>query len=108
MKFEFKKTTVKTLICTIAVTALFVIPAYGKDIAPEKAIQKDTTKNTTNVPTDVLKSQGPTYKKGTYHVAHDGTGDFTSLSTAVVLVPSGSTLIVHEGIYNEALDIQTK
>jgi len=44
-------------------------------------------------------------KKGTYHVAQDGTGDFANIATAVVSVPSGSTLIIHEGIYNEALDI---
>lgn len=55
-----------------------------------------------------IASANKDYKKGTYHVAQDGTGDFTNLSSAVVLVPSGSTLIVHEGIYNEALNILGK
>lgn len=48
------------------------------------------------------------YRRGTYHVAKDGTGDFTSIATAVALVQSGSTLIIHEGVYNEAMSIQTK
>lgn len=75
---------------------------------PEKTLKKDTTKNTVGIPTNVPASEALTYKKGVYHVSHDGTGDFTSIATAAVLVPSGSTLIIHEGIYNEALDIQSK
>ena len=65
------------------------------DIKTEKKVDTDTEKKTVQ-------------KKGVYHVAHDGTGDFDSLASAVVLVPSGSTLVIHEGVYNEALDIQSK
>lgn len=72
----------------------------------EKVISKDSTKNNTSIPSNIPNQE--TYKKGVYHVSHDGTGDFTSISTAAVLVPSGSTLIIHEGVYNEALSIQTK
>jgi len=48
------------------------------------------------------------YSRGTYHVSKDGTGDFTTIASAVVIVPSGSTLIIHEGVYNEALNILGK
>ena len=50
----------------------------------------------------------PKTRKGTFTVAQDGTGDFNSLAAAVVTVPSGSTLLIKDGIYNEALDIQGK
>lgn len=45
------------------------------------------------------------YTKGTYHVIQDGTGDFYNITSAVLSVPSGSTLVIHEGIYKEALTI---
>ena len=66
------------------------------------AISAADNKTTASIPVN------KDYKKGIYHVAQDGTGDFTNLSSAVVLVPSGSTLIIHEGIYNEALNILGK
>lgn len=90
------KNNIKILICIC-----LMVFAFNTTVSA-----KDTTKSTTNVPTNVPNQV--TYAKGTYHVALDGTGDFTSIATAVVLVPSGSTLIIHEGIYNEALDIQSK
>ena len=71
-------------------------------------IQKDTTKSVVTIPSNIPSSAKQTYAKGTYHVSKDGTKDFTSIATAVVLVPSGSTLIIHEGVYNEALNIQNK
>ena len=69
-------------------------------------IKKDTTKSIVSIPSNIPSSAKQTYAKGTYHVSKDGTKDFTSIATAVVLVPSGSTLIIHEGVYNEALNIQ--
>ena len=71
-------------------------------------IKKDTTKSVVTLPTNIPSKTKQTYTKGTYHVSKDGTKDFTSIATAVVLVPSGSTLIIHEGVYNEALNIQNK
>ena len=71
-------------------------------------IKKDTTKSVVTLPTNIPSQTKQTYTKGTYHVSKDGTKDFTSIATAVVLVPSGSTLIIHEGVYNEALNIQNK
>ena len=71
-------------------------------------IKKDTTKSIVTIPSNIPSSAKQTYAKGTYHVSKDGTKDFTSIATAVVLVPSGSTLIIHEGVYNEALNIQNK
>ena len=77
-------------------------PAESKS----KAAVYDSTKQRTSVPTNVPAGQA--LKKGTYTVALDGTGDFTSIATAAVMVPSGSTLIIGEGIYNEEITIQNK
>lgn len=71
-------------------------------------IKKDTTKSVVTLPTNIPSQAKQTYTKGIYHVSKDGTKDFTSIATAAVLVPSGSTLIIHEGVYNESMDIQSK
>lgn len=101
---KFKNRIIKTIICTFVMVMVVGVPVFASSKMTNTT--KDTTKNTTSIPSNV--PQSTPYAKGTYHVAQDGTGDFSSLATAVVLVPSGSTLIIHEGIYNEALDIQTK
>lgn len=71
-------------------------------------IKKDTTKSVVTLPSNIPTNAKQTYTKGIYHVSQDGTKDFTSIATAVVLVPSGSTLVIHEGVYNESMDIQSK
>ncbi len=43
-----------------------------------------------------------------YTVKQDGTGDFASISEAVAAVPSESTLVIYEGIYNEQVNIVDK
>lgn len=43
-----------------------------------------------------------------YTVKQDGTGDFASISEAVATVPSNSTLILSEGVYNEQVMIADK
>ena len=43
-----------------------------------------------------------------YTVKQDGTGDFASISEAVAAVPSNSTLILSEGVYNEQVMITNK
>lgn len=43
-----------------------------------------------------------------YTVKQDGTGDFASISEAVAAVPSNSTLILSEGVYNEQVMIADK
>lgn len=40
-----------------------------------------------------------------FTVRQDSLGDFSSISEAVNAVPSGSTLIIYEGVYNEHIDI---
>lgn len=47
-------------------------------------------------------------RQTTFSVRQDGKGDFTSISEAVAAVPSGSTLSIHEGIYNEMVYIGDK
>ena len=91
---------------TMAAALVLTVPYSVK--AGDKKVNKEPTKNSVALPSNVPQQPKQTYSKGIYHVAQDGTGDFTSIATAVVLVPSGSTLIIHEGIYNEALDIQSK
>ena len=118
----------KTIIFSIVVATLVVSSAnvntYAKD---KKATKTETAKdnkekssnnntkksekneiNKKDTNTSTNTTPKANYKKGTYDVALDGTGDFTSIATAAVMVPSGSTLIIHEGVYNEALDIQSK
>lgn len=109
MEFHFNKNVLRTVLYTALLTITIAMPVFGDVTDSSKnEIKKDTTKSTVSIPSNVPVQQANIYKKGVYNVALDGTGDFTSLATAVALVPSGSTLIVHEGIYNEALDIQTK
>lgn len=43
-----------------------------------------------------------------YTIKQDGTGDFASISEAVAAVPSNSTLIISEGVYNEQVMITDK
>ena len=43
-----------------------------------------------------------------YTIKQDGTGDFASISEAVAAVPSNSTLIISEGVYNEQVMIKDK
>lgn len=43
-----------------------------------------------------------------FTVRQDSLGDFSSISEAVNTVPSGSTLIIYEGVYNEHIDIIDK
>lgn len=97
-----KNTVLKKISIKILVTSMICIFA----LSSSKVVNASDIKNNNGIPTNVPKEK--VYTKGTYHVAKDGTGDFTSLATAVVLVPSGSTLIIHEGVYNESLDIQSK
>lgn len=97
-----KNTVLKKISIKILVTSIICIFA----LSSSKVVNASDIKNNNGIPTNVPKEK--VYTKGTYHVAKDGTGDFTSLATAVVLVPSGSTLIIHEGVYNESLDIQSK
>ena len=97
-----KNTVLKKISIKILVTSMICIFA----LSSSKVVNASDIKNNNGIPTNVPREK--VYTKGTYHVAKDGTGDFTSLATAVVLVPSGSTLIIHEGVYNESLDIQSK
>ena len=106
----FSEKKCKIALAGIALAASLVLlctrSVYANDNSGK--IKKDTTKSVVTLPTNIPSQTKQTYTKGTYHVSKDGTKDFTSIATAVVLVPSGSTLIIHEGVYNEALNIQNK
>ncbi|MDO4188280.1 MAG: pectinesterase family protein [Lachnospiraceae bacterium] len=112
---EIRRKSLKVLLLSVIMMVLFVLPIYGetgadnvkKSDKQKNTIERDSTKSTASIPSNVPSPQ-QAYKKGIYNVALDGTGDFTSIAAAVAQVPSGSTLIIHEGIYNEALNIQTK
>lgn len=47
-------------------------------------------------------------KAATYTVKQDGSGNFTSIAQGVASVPSGSTLMIYPGVYNEHVDIINK
>ena len=49
-----------------------------------------------------------TARQATFTVKQDGSGDFSSISEAVAAVPSDSTLVIYEGVYNEHIDITDK
>ena len=107
---NFSEKKYKIALAGIALAASLVLlctrSVYANDNSGK--IKKDTTKNVVTLPTNIPSQAKQKYTKGTYHVSKDGTKDFTSIATAVVLVPSGSTLIIHEGVYNESMDIQSK
>lgn len=96
--------------CVVAVlTAAFILTAMPECVSVTWAAKTEEKKQDTEKRVNTYEPMNrETYRKGTYHVALDGTGDFTNISSAVVSVPSGSTLIIHEGIYNEALSILGK
>jgi len=94
---------------------IFALTALVAMIIPQTVYGADTSAAGNNTVEKVRNSSVPTsipvqmvYPRGTYNVAQNGTGDFTSITQAVASVPSGSTLILHEGIYNEALDLRGK
>ena len=99
---KIMKKIILAAVITISVAASSTNVA-ASDVPPANQTM-DNTKSNAGVPSNV-PVKAPVYKRGTYHVALDGTGDFASIAQAVVLVPSGSTLIIHEGVYNEALNI---
>lgn len=45
---------------------------------------------------------------GIYVVSQDGRGDFATIQEGVDAVPSGSTLIIYDGVYNETVKIHDK
>lgn len=47
-------------------------------------------------------------QKTRFMVRQDGRGDYTSIAEAAASVPSGSTLIIYEGVYEEHVDIKDK
>ena len=44
---------------------------------------------------------------GTYHVALDGSGDFTSIRTAVEAAVDGDYVVIHPGLYTGYAEIET-
>lgn len=77
-------------------------------LIPGTVFGADTNANTKSTAANANAKAQPAYSRGTYSVARDGSGNFTTITQAVMSVPSGSTLIIHEGIYNEALDLRGK
>lgn len=116
-----KKLVNKIMFAAAGVALLFSLIisdtlVYAKEKEATKSVQQQVNSNDSNIKKPGNGMPGaqnvtnpiPTLKKGIYTVAQDGTGDFATIASASIAVPSGSTLIIKDGIYNEALTIQGK
>ncbi|MDE7272416.1 MAG: hypothetical protein K2N95_05040 [Lachnospiraceae bacterium] len=54
----------------------------------------------TNTALSLLYSSTLTARQTEFTIKQDGSGDFSSISEAVASVPSESTLVIYEGVYN--------
>lgn len=85
MRIVKYKPTVLPCLAALGMLAILSIPSCAQEITP-------TTE----------------YSVGEYTVKQDGSGDFDSIQEGVDALPSGSTLIIYPGTYDESVNIDEK